>query len=324
MAVLDKDLTVPAKSLNESSDGESDVPDDNFGSDEDSDELDDAIEGSSDDDKEEVNSNSEGDIEGTDTLVNATDESGDDSEIEGTDTLVNATDEVGDDSDVSEGNNEVNSSDDGNEASEEEEEEGNVGWADAMSKVLAIGKNSDKTVSVLSKAKKDNVKQKKTKQKKENGEDEESEEEEKVLEPLAVRKARKKELDSIGRTRPDILQRNAEKVLARVATRGVVQLFNAVREQQKDIKTKLKEAGGSMRKQEKVYKNIDKNSFVDILTGGKTKVSDMTGAPLSKKTKVEDDIKEEEDDKSSSWNILRDDFMLGAKMKDWDKDSDGD
>lgn len=23
------------------------------------------------------------------------------------------------------------------------------------------------------------------------------------------------------------------------------------------------------------------------------------------------------------WNILRDDFMMGASMKDWDKESDG-
>ena len=24
-----------------------------------------------------------------------------------------------------------------------------------------------------------------------------------------------------------------------------------------------------------------------------------------------------------SWSVLRDDFMMGAKMKDWDKQSDG-
>ena len=34
--------------------------------------------------------------------------------------------------------------------------------------------------------------------------------------------------------------------------RGVVQLFNAVREQQKDMKSQLRQAGGSFRKQEKV------------------------------------------------------------------------
>jgi len=44
----------------------------------------------------------------------------------------------------------------------EDDQEGNVGWADAMAKVLAMGKNSDKPVSILSKAKKDNVKRKKS------------------------------------------------------------------------------------------------------------------------------------------------------------------
>merc|ERR1712059_187406 len=179
---------------------------------------------------------------------------------------------------------------DGNEASEEEDEEGNVGWADAMAKVLAIGKNTDKPISVLSKAKKDNVKKKKkVKPEGDTTGDANDSDEDPILEPLAVRKARKKELDSIGRTRPDVLQKNAEKVLTKIATRGVVQLFNAVREQ------------------EKVFKNIDKDSFVDILTGGKEKpVTDLVGGPpASKKPKTE--VKDEEDagvDKEESSSFL--------------------
>jgi len=247
----------------------------------------------------------------------------------------------GDSSDVSDESDNENNSDascesdqneddemrnDGNEASEEDEE-GNAGWADAMAKVLAIGKNSDKTVSVLSKAKKDNVKQKKKVKPKDDSkaDGDKDSDDEPVLEPLAVRKARKKELDSIGRTKPDILQKNAEKVLTKIATRGVVQLFNAVRDQQKDMKNKLREAGGSTRKREKVFKNIDKNSFVEILTGTKQKPL-ATDQPPSKKPKTE--VKEEdkypEEDQASTWDILRDDYMLGAKMRDWDKDSDGD
>lgn len=27
-------------------------------------------------------------------------------------------------------------------------------------------------------------------------------------------------------------------------------------------------------------------------------------------------------DEGPAWNVLRDDFMMGASMKDWDKDSD--
>ena len=219
--------------------------------------------------------------------------------------------EVSDNNDDSDGDgdDEFNSGEE-----EDEDEEGNTGWADAMHKVLAMGKNSEKPVSVLSKAKKDNVKTK-------SGETVVGEDGvEKVFEPLAVRKARKKEIDMIGRVMPNVLERNAEKALSRIATRGVVQLFNAVRDHQKDMKVKLKEAGGSFRKQEKVYKSLDKGSFVEMLTGKKMSKSAAEG-PSSKKAKIE--VKDEEPSENSTWSILRDDYMLGAKLKDWDKESDG-
>jgi len=214
-------------------------------------------------------------------------------------------------------------SDDASEESSAEkidEEEGNAGWADAMAKVLAMGKNSDKTVSLLSKAKKDNVKKKTVSTGvKNDSEDDDHEQEVKTLEPLAIRKAKKREIDSIGRKIPNVLERNAERALTKIATRGVVQLFNAVREQQKDIKTQLKAAGGSFRKQEKVFKNIDKNSFVELLTG--KSISKPSEEPSAKKAKT---IEEDPEENQPSWNILRDDFMLGAKMRDWDKESDED
>ena len=229
-----------------------------------------------------------------------------DNEVEQSDTEPEESDNEDSDGD---GDDEFGSGED----EEEEEEEGNTGWADAMAKVLAMGKNSDKPVSVLSKAKKDNVKKK-------VGELVEGENgEQKVLEPLAVRKARKKEIDSIGRVMPSVLERNTEKALSRTATRGVVQLFNAVRDHQKDMKVKLKEAGGSFRKQEKVYKSLDKSSFVEMLTG--KKMSKSSDEPSSKKAKIE--VKDEEPTEKSTWSILRDDYMLGAKLKDWDKESDG-
>merc|ERR1712051_900669 len=129
--------------------------------------------------------------------------------------------------------------------------------------------------------------------------------EQKIFEPLAVRKARKKEIDMIGRVIPNVLERNAEKALSRIATKGVVQLFNAVRAHQKDMKVKLKEAGGSFRKQEKVYKSLDKGSFVEMLTG--KKMSKSSEGPSSKKAKIE--VKDEEPSENSTWSILRDDYM---------------
>lgn len=50
--------------------------------------------------------------------------------------------------------------------------------------------------------------------------------------------------------------------------RGVVQLFNAVQQQQTEIDKKLRAAGPLERKREKVMKNIDKRAFLDVLMGG--------------------------------------------------------
>ena len=224
--------------------------------------------------------------------------------------------------------NEVSSEDLTDEDNDDEDDtlmEGNSGWADAMNKVLAMGKNTDKPVSVLSKAKKDNVKKKKKKESedgkgKEGGEnssdsnDEEEAEEPHI--PVSVRRAKKREIDSVCRVKPDITKRALEKTLSKIATRGVVQLFNAVREQQKNVKSSLKEAGNTW-KREKILKNLDKDGFLAVLDGKRP-----SEGPVSKRPKTEvKELKEEEDD-TANWSALKPDYMLGAKMKDWDKESD--
>lgn len=42
--------------------------------------------------------------------------------------------------------------------------------------------------------------------------------------------------------------------------------------------------------------------------------------PLLLPANIQGEVKSEE---GPEWNILRDDFMMGASMKDWDKESDG-
>lgn len=42
--------------------------------------------------------------------------------------------------------------------------------------------------------------------------------------------------------------------------------------------------------------------------------------PLLPHSNIQGEVKSEE---GPEWNILRDDFMMGASMKDWDKESDG-
>jgi len=85
----------------------------------------------------------------------------------------------------------------------------------------------------------------------------------------------------------------------------VIQLFNAVKTQQKEIKNKLDEAGSLEVKRDEVLKNIDKRTFLDVLMGEKSE-------PMVETIKNNADTK-------ANWNVLRDDFMIGAKMKDWDK-----
>lgn len=97
-------------------------------------------------------------------------------------------------------------------------------------------------------------------------------------------------------------------MLAKIATKGVVQLFNAVRMQQKDISKKLDEAGPLEVRKEKVLKSIDKRAFLDVLMGEKSQnVDDNTEKSVEKS-------------ETSTWSVLRDDFMMGAKLKDWDKE----
>lgn len=58
--------------------------------------------------------------------------------------------------------------------------------------------------------------------------------------------------------------------------RGVVQLFNAVRKQQKVLDEKIKEAGSSELKREKVEKSMTKDKFLDILKSADSKPEKVT------------------------------------------------
>lgn len=121
------------------------------------------------------------------------------------------------------------------------------------------------------------------------------------------------------RVKPDILEKDRERVLTKIATRGVVQLFNAVKMQQNTITRKLDEAGPLEVRKEKVLKSIDKNSFLDVLMGQKSQNVDealQKEEPIRKKAK----LSEKDDSNKQIWGVLKDNFMMDAKMKDWDKE----
>ena len=243
----------------------------------------------------------------------------------------NASDSEAEEADNSEGE------EDGSDNDGEETKSKGAGWADAMAKVLNTGKRSaDQSKPViLSKAKKDyeRASVKKGKEAVEgdvDGKDKDQAKPEKEQQFLSAAKKRalKKEKDEKGRKKPCIAKdRVKERRLVKVATRGVVQLFNAVREQQKTLKSQLAVAGQSTTKRDKVFQSLDKETFLEVLSGQQKKnkrqaaVSDQNPAILKK---AKHEVKLEAEDDDGTWSVLKDDFMMGAKMKDWDRDSNSD
>lgn len=80
--------------------------------------------------------------------------------------------------------------------------------------------------------------------------------------------------DSARQVKADFSQANYEKLLKKVATKGVVQLFNAIQQHQvmKEKLAKEKAAAAGSRKSEVAtqIKQISKTSFLDMLKGGST------------------------------------------------------
>ncbi|KAJ9589099.1 hypothetical protein L9F63_017603 [Diploptera punctata] len=183
---------------------------------------------------------------------------------------------------------------------EEEISGSNAGWADAIAKVLQSKKSKKSKSIVLSRAKKINDVPIKVKEESQGFN---------VIEHSNLQNSRKKikELQSKFRMKPTILDRERERRLNRIATKGVVQLFNAVRKQQKNLQSELEDAGGSERKREKVMKSLDKRSFLNVLMG------------TARSEPVDNPVKSEPEE-TSTWRVLRDDFMMeSSRLKDWDK-----
>lgn len=196
----------------------------------------------------------------------------------------------------------------------------NPAWADAMSKILKTKKRKGKPL-VLSKAKIISTTDlNKIKQEKEDVDDsfevvdkggrkvvlpvniEEVKDEKpdfEHIEPKIPNRIRIREQVLMGRQKPSVSDRVKEKNLSKIATKGVVQLFNLVKQQQRTVEKKLKNVGPSILKQDKVLESLDKKSFIDSI-----------------------DHRKENDE--IGWDVLRDDFMGGTKIKDWDKQIEND
>lgn len=178
----------------------------------------------------------------------------------------------------------------------------NEGWADAMAKILNRKIPKSKGTILI-----------KNKQL--------EKEKEKLKQERLERRAqldKRREWEMMCRVKPDVVKdKETERNLQRIATRGVVQLFNAVQKHQKNVDEKVKEAGSSIRKRAKLISSVSKKDFINVLRGMDGSSQEKSGK--NQKGKQSPGNSEE----GPSWKILRDDFMMGAAMKDWDRESDG-
>ncbi|KAG7469946.1 hypothetical protein MATL_G00134240 [Megalops atlanticus] len=182
---------------------------------------------------------------------------------------------------------------------EEGEENPNAGWAEAMAKILQK-KTPENKASILLKNKQ--LEKEKEKMKKEQ------QEKKKQMD-------KKRAWEMMCREKPDVVKdRETERNLQRIATRGVVQLFNAVRKHQKNMDEKMKEVGGSERKRAKLLSSVSKKDFINVLRG--TEDTAEQGSTAAKKTANKGS------EEKPAWSVLKEDFMMGASMKDWDKESE--
>ncbi|XP_053669702.1 RRP15-like protein [Anopheles nili] len=232
--------------------------------------------------------------------------------------------------------------DDGNDEAAEETEQPDepTKWAKAMAKFLR------KTIDgkILSKAITDEQKERKKNEPKKHEfdvvsaegtvkqesttktEEEDKPSDLKLAQELLRQKAllkKERQKDILGlRMKPTIHDYERERTLRKVATRGTVQLFNAVRTQQKNVGKRLEEAGKLEYKREKVLKSLNKKEFLDVLMNGPRAKSELVDNLVKKEE--EDDVKSEVDsdeEPKSTWGALRADFLTGKKSG-WDKEDE--
>uniref|UniRef100_A0A1A8NLE3 RRP15-like protein n=2 Tax=Nothobranchius TaxID=28779 RepID=A0A1A8NLE3_9TELE len=173
-------------------------------------------------------------------------------------------------------------------------EEAKCGWADTMAKILGK-KTTSGTILVKSKEL-DKMKEMRRR------------------EELEKKKQmdKKRLWEMMCRDKPDIVKDHKnERALQRIATRGVVQLFNSVRKHKKTTDDRLRDVGGSERKKSKILSSFSKRDFISVLR------QTEDGSEVSRKTQ-KDAVPDSEE--KPAWNVLREDFMMEATMKDWDRD----
>lgn len=126
--------------------------------------------------------------------------------------------------------------------------------------------------------------------------------------------------------KPSVADLDRERTFKKIATRGVVQLFNAVKTQQSTLETKLQSTKLESKRDEIIRSSENKKNFLDTLMSGPRAKSEIIDKGIKKEKKEDSsDASGSDDDevKESNWSALRDDFMTGKKIG-WDKDDESD
>jgi Rrp15p len=128
------------------------------------------------------------------------------------------------------------------------------------------------------------------------------------------------------RLKPSVVDLDRERTFKKISTRGVVQLFNAVKNQQSDINRKLQTTKLESKREEIIRSSDNKKNFLDHLMSGPRSKSELVDQGIKKEKKHESSSEDDdsETEGKSNWSALRNDFMTGKKVG-WDKeDSDED
>lgn len=114
-----------------------------------------------------------------------------------------------------------------------------------------------------------------------------------------------------------------ERTFKKIATRGVVQLFNAVKNQQSEITRKLHGTKLESKRDEIIRSKDNKKNFLNTLMSGSRAASQLVDQGVKKEKKAESSSEDEATEGKSNWGALREDFMTGKKVG-WDRDDDED
>lgn len=124
--------------------------------------------------------------------------------------------------------------------------------------------------------------------------------------------------------KPSYTDLDRERTFRKIATKGVVQLFNAVKGQQSEITRRLGTTKLESKREEIIKNQNNKKEFLNALMSGPRSKSELIDQPV-KNEKGFKFLKEESSDdepaRESTWSALKDNFMTGKNIG-WDKDSE--